>query len=124
MQYGSKVIKGYRVIESNLQNSELNKVTSPLNKVPSHEEQLTQIRKKYHDKYIIFTNSKQIFPYHPFPKCACVIAGDLMLTGIGKNRLKTGNYKFKVRYFPGARTGDMYDYMKPLLRKLSNNFAH
>ena len=41
-----------------------------------------------------------------------------MWAGIDKNRLKTGKHKVKVRYFPGARTDDMYDYMKPLLRKL------
>ena len=41
-----------------------------------------------------------------------------MLAGIDENRLKTGKHKVKVRYFPGARTDDMYDYMKPLLRKL------
>ena len=41
---GSNVTKGYKVIESNIQNQELNKVTPPLNKVPSCEEQLTEIR--------------------------------------------------------------------------------
>ena len=41
---GSNVTKGYKVIESNIQNQELNKVTPPLNKVPSREEQLTEIR--------------------------------------------------------------------------------
>ena len=32
-------------------------------------------------------------------------------------RLNIG-WKVKVRYFVGGRTDDMYDYMKPLLRKL------
>ena len=41
---GSNVTKEYKVIESNIQNQELNKVTPPLNKVPSCEEQLTEIR--------------------------------------------------------------------------------
>ena len=40
-----------------------------------------------------------------------------MLAGIDENWLKTGKHKVKVRYFPGARTDDLYDYMKPLLRK-------
>ena len=40
-----------------------------------------------------------------------------MLAGIDENRLKTGKHKVKVRYFPGARTDDMYDCMKPLLQK-------
>ena len=39
-----KVIK---VIESNVQNPELNKVIPPLIKDPSCEEQLPEIRKKY-----------------------------------------------------------------------------
>ena len=42
----------------------------------------------------------------------------LMLAGIDESRLKTGKNKVKVRYFPGVCTDDMYDYMKPLLRKL------
>ena len=41
-----------------------------------------------------------------------------MVGGIDENRLATGKHKVKVRYFAGPRTGDMYDYMKPLLRKL------
>ena len=41
-----------------------------------------------------------------------------MLAGIDENQLKTGKHKVKVRYFPGACTDDMYDYMKPLIQKL------
>ena len=41
-----------------------------------------------------------------------------MLAGIEENGLKTGKHKVKVKYFPGARTHDMYDYMKALLWKL------
>ena len=41
-----------------------------------------------------------------------------MLAGIGENRLKTGKHKVKVKYFPGALTDDMYNYIKPLIRKL------
>ena len=41
------------------------------------------------------------------------------MAGIDENRLTTGKHKVKVRYFPGARKDDIYDYMKPLLRKLS-----
>ena len=48
-----------------------------------------------------------------------------MLAGIEENWLKTGKHKVKVKYFPGARTDDMYDYMKPLLRKLPDyNILH
>ena len=59
-------------------------------------------------------------PDHPFPKGTYLIVGDSMLAGIDENRLKTGKYKVKVRYFPGARTDDMYDRMKSLLGKLPN----
>ena len=54
----SDVNKGYKAIKSNVQNPELNNAIPPLNKVPSCEEQLIEIRKKYHDKYITFTNYK------------------------------------------------------------------
>ena len=89
-----------------------------IKKARSCEEQLTEVRKKYHDKYIAFTNNKQLLSDHPFPKDTCLIVGDSILAGIDENRLSTGKHKVKVRYFPGARTDDMYDYMKPLLRKL------
>ena len=114
----SDVTKRYKFIESNVQKLELNEAMPPLNKVPSCEEKLTEICKKYHDKYITFRNNKQSLTDHPFPKSSCLIVGDSMLAGIDKNRLKTGKHKVKVRYFPGARTDDTYDYMKPLLWKL------
>ena len=41
-----------------------------------------------------------------------------MLAAIDENWLTTGKDKIKVRFFPGARTDDTHDYMKPLLRKL------
>ena len=83
----------------------------------SCKEQLTEVHKKYHDKYITFTNNKQLLSDHPFPKGTCLIVGDWILAEIDENRLSTGKHKVKVRYFPGARTDDMYDYMKPLFRK-------
>ena len=41
---GSNVTKGYKAVGSNVQNQELNQVTPQLNKIPSCEEQLTEIR--------------------------------------------------------------------------------
>ena len=61
---------------------------------------------------------KQLLSDHPFPKGTCVIVGDSILAGINENRLSTGKHKVKVRYFLGACTGGIYNYMKPLLRKL------
>ena len=84
----------------------------------SCEEQLTEVRKKYQFKYITFTNNKQLLSDHPFPKGTCLIVRDWILAEIDENRLSTGKHKVKVRYFPGACTDDMYDYMKPLLSKL------
>ena len=68
--------------------------------------------------YITFRNNKQVLPDHPFPRGTCLIFGDSMLAGIDENWLETGKHNFKVRYFPGARTDDMYDNMKPPHRKL------
>ena len=42
------------------------------------------------------------------------------MAGIDENRLTNGKHKVEVRYFPGAGTDDMYDYMRPPLRKLSD----
>ena len=61
---------------------------------------------------------KQLLSDHPFPKGTCLIVGDSILAGINENRLSTGKHKVKLRYFVGACTGDIYNYMKPLLRKL------
>ena len=44
------VTKGYRVTQSNAKNPELNKVIPPLKKVRSCEEQLTEVRRKYHGR--------------------------------------------------------------------------
>ena len=57
-------------------------------------------------------------PDHPSPKGYYLIAGAPIVAGIEKNRFKTGKHKLKVKYLLGARTDDMYDYMKPLLWKL------
>ena len=94
-------------MESNANNPGLNKVIRPLNKVQSCEEQLTEVSKKYHDRYITFTNNKQLLSDHPFPKGTCLIVGDSILAEKDENWLSPGKHKVKVRYFPGARTDDM-----------------
>ena len=67
-----------------------------LNKFPSCEEQLIDIRKKYHDKCITFTNNEHILPNHSFPKGTYLIVEDSMLAEIDENRLKTGERYFQV----------------------------
>ena len=57
-------------------------------------------------------------PNYFFTKDTYLIAKDSMLAEIFENRLRYEKLKAKVRYFPGARTDDMCDYMKPRLRKL------
>ena len=47
---GLMLPKGYKFIEYNIQKQELNKVILPLNKVPSWEEQLTEICWKYNGR--------------------------------------------------------------------------
>ena len=76
------VTKGYKSIESNTKNPEINNVIPLLNKVRSCEEQLTEVHKKYHDKYITFKDNKQLLSDHPFPKGTCLIVGDSIFAGI------------------------------------------
>ena len=51
-----------------------------------------------------------------WPKNTVLITGDSMLTNINERTLSK-NFNTKVRSFPGARVSDMFDYLKPLLRK-------
>ena len=53
---------------------------------------------------------------HAWPPNTVLIAGDSILNGIEENRLKK-NLSVKVRSFPGSNIDDMYDYLKPLLKK-------
>ena len=71
-----------------------------------------------------FVNNEHVLPDHPFPKGTCLIVGDSVLAGINENCLKTGDYKVKLRFFAGARTDDIYDYMKPLLWTGLHYLAH
>ena len=67
------ITKGYKVVESNAKNLELNKIIPPLNKFRPCQEQLTEVRKKYDGKYITFTINKQLLSDHPFLKGTCLI---------------------------------------------------
>ena len=44
--------------------------------------------------------------------------GDSMFSGIDQQSLSVKGIIVQVRYFPGATTNDMYDYIKPLLKKV------
>ena len=43
-----------------------------------------------------------------------------MLPGIDERRISKRDRKIKVKNFPGAKIDDMYDYIKPLLKKCSD----
>ena len=53
---------------------------------------------------------------HQWKPHTTLIVGDSMLSGINEFRLSTKR-NVKVRSFPGALIDDMYDYVKPLLKK-------
>ena len=55
-------------------------------------------------------------------KGTTLIVGDSMLAGMEEKR-KTGNRSVKVRIFPGATTHDIYDYLKPLLKKIQTTLS-
>ena len=44
-----------------------------------------------------------------------------MFSGIGQRRVSKRDRKVKVKNFPGATIDDMYDYIKPLLKKCPDN---
>ena len=44
-----------------------------------------------------------------------------MLSGIDKRRISKRDRKIKVENFPGATIDDIYDYIKPLLKKCPDN---
>ena len=44
-----------------------------------------------------------------------------MLSGIEERRIAKRNRKVKAKIFSGATINDMYDYIKPLLKKCPDN---
>ena len=54
-------------------------------------------------------------------KNTTLIVGDSMISGIDQNRLSIKGRIVKVRSFPGATINDMYDCIKPLLKKAPAN---
>ena len=55
----------------------------------------------------------------PWPTGTTLIIGDSMVSGISERGLK--NYNGKVSCQPGATIQDMYDYVRPLLKKKPDN---
>ena len=50
-----------------------------------------------------------------------LIVGDSMLSGIEERKFLKRDRKVEVRYFSRATIDDIYNYIKPLLKKYSNN---
>ena len=50
-----------------------------------------------------------------------LIVDDSMLPGIDKRRISKRDRKVKIKKFPGATVDDMYDYVKPMLKKCPDN---
>ncbi len=55
----------------------------------------------------------------PWPKGTTLIIGDSMISGVNERGLS--NFNAKVSCQPGAIVSDMYDYIKPLLKKKPSN---
>ena len=51
-----------------------------------------------------------------WPRGTCLVTGDSMLSYIDETRISR-KPNVKVRSFPGAKTGDMFHYVVPLLEK-------
>ena len=50
-----------------------------------------------------------------------LIVGDSIVSGIEENRISRQWRNVKVKSFPRATVEDMYDYIKPLLKKCHKN---
>ena len=59
--------------------------------------------------------------HHKCSKNTTLTVGDSIVSGIEENRIFRQWRKVKVKSFPGATIEDMYDYIKPLLKKCPKN---
>ena len=98
------------------------------------ENQLKKIRQIKHQNY---TNSKyppkeqstksseEKHPIgnvtHKWSKNTTLIVGDSIITGVDERMISRKGRVVKVRYFSGATIEDMYDYLKPILKKCPDN---
>ena len=93
------------------------------------ENQLKEIRKSMHLRY---QNSQRkpnnqnqseckVEDKSKWRKNTALIVGDSMISGIDQQGLSVKGRIVKVRSFPGATINDMYDYIRPLLKKAPNN---
>ena len=99
----------------------------------NYEIQLSTIRNKFHEKYLIskekpniedkediedvnIVNKTTTDQAGTWKKGTCVIVGDSMLYGIDEKKISK-KIPVKVRCFPGASIKDMYHYLIPIIAK-------
>ena len=93
------------------------------------ESQLKEIRKSMHQRYQNGqrkpNNQNQseckVEDERVWRKNTTLIVGDSIISGIDKQYLSVKGRINKVRSFPGATINDMYDCIKPLLKKATDN---
>ena len=95
------------------------------------DEQLADVRKQLQENYNSFKSNNELLHYHnktptntetPWAKGTTLIAGDLILHEIDKNRLLWAKLNsVKVRIFGGATIDDMEGFLKPYLNRSPTN---
>ena len=93
------------------------------------ENQLKEIRKSMHQRYHNGqrkpNNQNQaeckVEDESKWRKNTTLIVGESIISGIDQQRLSVKGRIIKVRSFPRATINDMYDYIKPLLKKVPDN---
>ena len=89
------------------------------------DEQLSTIRTEKRNEFHISTNEfvatspliNEDKNNHTWPINTLLIASDSIMNSIDEKRLNRSDVNVKVRSFSGSTIADMYDYIKPLLRK-------
>ena len=59
--------------------------------------------------------------HHKWRKNTTLLVGDSIVSGIEENRISHHWRKVKLKSFLGATIEDMYEYIKPLLKKYQKN---
>ena len=59
---------------------------------------------------------------HKWSKNTTLIVGDSMITGVDETMISRKDRVVKVRSFSGATVEYMYDYLKPILKKLKRRY--
>lgn len=92
----------------------INKVTlEKREKIKLAINKIKKLEKEPHARFRVKNHS------FPWPKNTTLVIGDSILQGLNENRLK--RYNVKIRSFPGSTIDDLYDYIKPLLKKNPTN---